>query len=241
MKSSHLKTNLILFATVAASGWLAVGCGKPAEQAPRVAHHKQVATNSVAKTTAPVAKSPAVGTPAYLDAKNGFRDLSFGQNESDFNNLVLVSKDDNRPTTVYTRTGDVLDLEGVPLEKIEYVFFKGQLAKIRLVWTATYPDNTFPSPPSTRIAAQCSKLYGKPRRDLVKKDSIEFGWAGQKVNISLNEFKLKGAGQKAGGTWIIPPSSSGEMILSSIPLMRAVDSYVAEKTAQSLNESQNGL
>ena len=106
-----------------------------------------------------------------MDSKYGFRDATFGQTEGDFSNLVLKEKDEVNQMATYTRTGDVLDLEGVPLQTIEYFFFKNQLVRVVLQWRIIHSDSVSTLPPSTDMAIRCTSLYGKPKRQVRQKDS----------------------------------------------------------------------
>jgi hypothetical protein len=184
-----------------------------------------------------------VGTPEYMDSKYGFRDASFGQSEGDFSNLVLKEKDPMDFTATYTRTGDVLDLEGVPLQSIEYFFFKNQLVRVMLKWRITHSDIVTALPPSTDMAIRCTTLYGKPKRKSIQKDMTQYIWKGQKESIIINEFRLPGVANalkdKIG--WAIPPTTTGQMIIDSITLQQEAELFMANQALQRQNEKQNGL
>lgn len=222
---------------IAAAG-LIVGCDyAPDAPAPKTVHRpKQIKPKVVTpRTNAPKpVKAIIPGTAGYLDMKNGFRDVTFGQPESDFSNLVLKKKDESRQMATYTRTGDVLSLESVPLETIEYTFFKGRLYRIALKWELEHPENVLATPPSTELAVSCSNLYGRPKRYATQKDTTAYSWAGQKVELILHEFRMPGAGSAAKGGWGIPPTTSGQLVFGSVPLRHELELYIA-------NLSESGL
>lgn len=217
---------------------LIAGCDyAPESPAPKIVRRpKQIKPKVVMpRTNAPKpVKAVIPGTVEYLDMKNGFRDTAFGQPESDFSNLVLKEKDETRQMATYTRTGDVLSLETVPLETIEYTFFKGRLYRIALKWKLEHPENVLAIPPSTELAVSCSNLYGRPKRHATQKDMTEYSWAGQKVELILDEFRMPGVWVVAKGGWGIPPTTSGQLVFGSVPLRRELELFVA-------NLSQSGL
>jgi hypothetical protein len=226
-----MKQSLILTAAVSAAVWLVAGC-EQAEQAPppRVVHHKP--KTDFAQKPKPVKPPKLVlpGTADYLDLKNGFRDVVFGTSESSLSDLVLKEKDDAGQSATYIRSGDLLTLEDVPLQTIEYTFYKSQLAKITVKWKQEFATNDLALPPSTGLAANCTKLYGRPKLQQVQHGASQYVWAGQKVKIQLYETKLPGVADPVGGSWAIPPVTSGVMTIESLPLQRDMDFYSSSQS-----------
>jgi hypothetical protein len=70
--------------------------------------------------TRPVPAEPSPGSLAYLDFKNGFRDLTFGDPPT--SNMVL--KEEHGDDKFYTRPQDDLTLGGSQLQRIIYGFYK---------------------------------------------------------------------------------------------------------------------
>ena len=209
---------------------------------PKTVHHKAkpIIKPEVVARAKPLPRPPKpilVGTPDYLDSKNGFRDMVFGQPESDFTNLVLKEEDEAHQLATYTRSGDILNLEEVPLESIEYTFFNGQLARVTLKWNLEHPDSLLAGAPSTEVAARCSELYGHPRRQSVRKDSTQYIWSGKKVEIILDEFQVPGLANIGKSGWAIPPTTTGQMIFESIPAEHNMKAVMANQ----IFGSQTGL
>ena len=229
---------MVLVLTVA----MLSGCGDFSDAPVTKAAHRKPATPKkvVAEPKPPKPVKPLeVGTTDYLDSKYGFRDAAFGQPEGDFSNLVLKEKDEVNQVAIYTRSGDVLDLEGVPLQTIEYIFFKNQLVRVILRWRITYRESVVTLPPSTDVAIRCTSLYGRPKRQLRQKDMTQYNWKGQKISILLDEFRLPGVADiyKNKSGWAIPPITTGQMIIESIALRQEADTFAANQALQ----KQNGL
>lgn len=74
--------------------------------------------------------TPAVpeGSTAYLDAKNGFRDLQFGGAVTP--DMKRAEKQDSDLTESYVRLGDSLEVGPGQADEIRYVFFAGGLSKV---------------------------------------------------------------------------------------------------------------
>lgn len=176
-------------------------------------------------------------TVEYLDMKNGFRDAIFGQWDTNFSNLVLKEQDDTRQLKTYTRPDDVLSLASVPLESIEYAFFKGQLYKIVLTWKVQHEESVVTKATSTDIAPYCASLYGPPTQHHIQKDQVGFAWRGRKVNLLVTEFLTPGVVNLVSGGWSLPPTTEGRMIFESIPLRQAEEAYAASQSFR----SQDGL
>src|SRR5690349_12179156 len=113
----------VVLVTLASASLMIAGCGKHAP--PPVAKKKQFPprTNRVAHVAVPKPKpvKPVhLGTIEYLDAKNGFRDLTFGQQETNIVTMVETSRDDARELMTCIRSNEILTLHDIPMERIEY-------------------------------------------------------------------------------------------------------------------------
>lgn len=237
-----MKNFIVYTAVLSILTGLVSGCGDYSDSpAPKTVQHK---AKSKAKPVVIERIKPArppkqilVGTPDYLDSKNGFRDVFFGQPESDFSNLVLKEKDEAHQMATYTRSGDILNLEEVPLESIEYTFFNGQLARVTLKWNLVHPDSLMAAAPSTEVAARCSELYGHPKRQSIRKESTQYTWSGKTVEIFLDEFRVPGLANIGKSGWAIPPTTTGQMIFESIPAEHNMKAVMANQ----IFGSQTGL
>jgi hypothetical protein len=216
--------------------WLVTGCDVgPDRPAPKSARrtktvkHEPVARQKTTKPAKP-AKEIVPGTPEYLDEKNGFRDAMFGQPETEFSNLILKEKDDARQSATYTRTGDVLSLENVPLETIEYTFYKGQLSRITIKWQVQHRESALATPPSSELAVTLATVYGRPKSRSVQKDCTKYSWTGKKVEILMHEFRMAGVAGSVKNGWTIPPTTSGELVMQSIPLRHELEAFLASQT-----------
>jgi hypothetical protein len=78
----------------------------------------------VKPTPAPVEPSP--GSLAYLDFKNGFRDLKFGDPPA----ADMVLKEDSGDSKFYVRPQDELGIGGATVNRIAYGFYKERLSSI---------------------------------------------------------------------------------------------------------------
>ena len=226
-----MKRAFVLVTTASAAAWLMTGCGREEAPAPRVHHTAKPKTEVAQNKPAKLPKLIVPGTAAYLDLKNGFRDVVFGTPSGSFNDLVLKDRDDAAQTATYTRSGDVLNIGGVPLQEIDYTFFKDQLAKIAVKWKLEFATNDFSTPPSSGLAANCTELYGRPRETQKQRESAQYVWSGQRVNIQLSEIKLPGVAAPGGGSWAIAPVTTGQMVIRSIPLSQDMDVYISSQSA----------
>jgi hypothetical protein len=211
------------------------------ERRPSLKERRTQRTNAVAapkrptKTTQPVETpqpKPAIkpGKISYLDYKNGFRDVCFFQQESSFTNLVLRTQDDQRQLKTFMQSGEELSLGGVPLERVEYHFFKGQLYLILIEWRVEQKDGAQKAPPAATLAPFCTSLYGPPDRHAKKKGETELRWRGQRVELTLSESVIPGVRDKINGGWAIPPTASGQMVIENIALRKALAATLVSAT-----------
>jgi len=140
------------------AGWLCAGC----DDRPPPPTAKQRTTNvvRVAKSKPKPAKPKKKilpGTIDYLDAKNGFRDVTFGESEIDIANLVEASRDEARDMKTCTRSDETMSFQGVPLERVEYDFFRGELYAVQLNWKIAHADSALSQPPTTDISVYCAQ------------------------------------------------------------------------------------
>jgi hypothetical protein len=77
---------------------------------------------SAASSPAPAPREPAPGLLTYLDFKNGFRDVTFGDPPTS----DMVLKEDAGDAKYYTRPHDDLSLGGAQLQSIAYGFYKSR-------------------------------------------------------------------------------------------------------------------
>ena len=88
---------------------------------------KPVEPSSVVQPSA-TPREPSPGSLTYLDYKNGFRDLKFG--EPPTANMVL--KEDGGDSKYYARPGDDLLIGGTHMDQLIYGFYKNRMQAIRM-------------------------------------------------------------------------------------------------------------
>lgn len=241
-----MKTLSQIFLVTIISVALATGCKQKPKANPSQAHTTanesaaypesgfqpgKGAANQAAKTES----SP--GTIRYLDDKNGFRDVTFGQTDSEISNLVLKRSDDVRQLKTYTRSGDNLTLNSVPLSTIEYTFLKGQLFQIAAKWSVDEKKAVLKNSSTTSLAPFCASLYGPAKRHTNKKEAAEYIWRGKRVELIVNEIHLPGVQDTIRGGWALAPSTKGQMIIEDIDLRKALGAEMASSNG----EKKDGL
>jgi hypothetical protein len=110
---------------------------------------------------------PAPGTLAYLDAKNGFRDLTFGDPPTPEMDLVTDAGD----LKTYVRPSDDLTLGGAQLQTIGYRFYKDCLYSVAII-AKGYANGV-------AILEVLRQAYGKGEQPNQFLD--EFLWRGRRV------------------------------------------------------------
>jgi hypothetical protein len=109
------------------------------------------------------------GTVGYLDARNGFRDLKFGQSISQCPGMRLVKTDyrgiSGQNVKTYVRASDVLRIGTAQLDSILYIFYKDKLMAVQI--TAKSDDDM------RVIMGAFAELYGEGKVG---------SWEGEKVN-----------------------------------------------------------
>jgi len=176
---------------------------------------------------APPQPVKAPGSINYLDFKNGFRDVVFGQQESSIGDLVLKTQDEQRQVKTFTRSGELLLLFGVPLKSIEYSFFKGQLYLVSIKWRIEQKDDAQTPSPVVTLAPFCASLYGPPSFRTIEKDPVELKWSGQQVELTMSESVVHGVRDLLKGGWAIPPVASGQMVLEKTDFRKAFTAMLA--------------
>jgi hypothetical protein len=180
----------------------------------------------------------APGSTNYLDYKNGFRDVKFGQHTQDIKGLVLVEeyKIKGNILATYTNTYDNLSLNGNPLTMIEYFFLNNELVVIGIHWDQKYTNTIsfnypnvpaelgvkgykFPLPFPTMLDRFLKNLYGDPTQtetkdtksktdDEVTSRMITTTGIGNKVGLAFQEWQFAGIYPD----W--PASTSGHIQIS---------------------------
>lgn len=210
---------------------LGTGCDEKKPKPPKRA--KIVKPEKPARPSRPV-REVLPGSIAYLDRRNGFRDVTLGDSVTNFSNLVLVSEDSARQLKVYTRTDDDLTFGTVPLQNIRYTFYGDRLCEVELRWKIEYPDAPFRTPPLSSISSYCTKLYGSPtiKRSSRKEQTSQHVWRGRKAELILTEIQLRGVPDVINGTWDIPPTTAGQIAVVDIPLRQAAGAIAASNATR---------
>jgi hypothetical protein len=115
---------------------------------------------------------PAPGTLSNLDAKNGFRDLTFGQPPTPEMRL----EEDAGDTKSYVRATDDLTIGGAQLHYIHYHFYKNRLEAV-FIRTKGYVN-------SVAIVEVLHQAYGKgnqPNQFMEK-----YSWQGTRVFVGYD-------------------------------------------------------
>jgi hypothetical protein len=127
--------------------------------------------------SAPKSMSAPKGTVAALDAKNGFREVTFGTNVKIGKEWVKV--DEGKGLTIVTRTSDRKELGKAKLEGIAYGLYEGKVIVITIIAKG---DN------ASAVLEALGAAYGEPEQP--NKFIKDYIWRGSQVvlSYSLNEF-----------------------------------------------------
>ena len=129
-----------------------------------------------AQATLEVPSPPVpMGSIAYLDARNGFRDVTFGSSVSKYPGMVLVERDGDMK--VYKRPKDDLTLGEGRLQSILYFFYKDQLSEVML--------ETVGLVNSRAALAVLSHAYGPGGQ--ANQFLETYVWPGQRVGLLYDE------------------------------------------------------
>lgn len=211
-------------------GWLCSGCDDGHAPPTSRIRPSKVVHRGWSKPAKPK-KEILPGTVAYLDSRNSFRDVTFGELETNIPNLVEASRDEARRLTTCTRSNETMSFQGVLLEQVEYNFFRGELYAIQLKWKIAHVNSTLSQPPTTDISVYCAQEYGAPRSHRMSKDSAHYAWRGRRVEIDLTESLLPGLADPGKGGWVLPPTTTGRMLIRNLALSRAAElSLIANPT-----------
>lgn len=121
--------------------------------------------------------SPPVpmGSPAYLDARNGFRDAKFGSPLSSFKGMML--KEQGSGMKYYVRNGDDLTIGKGKLSVLSYGFYKNQLSIIIMVMAGGQN--------SRAILSVFQEAYGSGFKS--NQFLEDYYWPGKKVTALYSE------------------------------------------------------
>ena len=137
-------------------------------------------------------EEPQVGSIAYLDYKNGIRDLVFGMGRSGIKHLVLKdAENSSTKVSIYRRT-DGLSLFGQPLKWYRCSFFENRLYHVYMnTYERWFADKPEPMPRKfTEIYNNLVEVFGKPNKEIPvvdsqgKKINAERIWHGERVELS---------------------------------------------------------
>jgi hypothetical protein len=132
---------------------------------------------------------PSHGSLAYLDFKNGFRDLQFGDPPAEDMRLV----EDHGDTTYYTRPRDDLRIGNSQLNRIAYGFYRGRF------YTALLSTEGLIN--SRALLEVLRQAYGRGARPNRFMD--RYYWEGARVVLSYDENPL---------------NHDATVVMSSVPL-----------------------
>jgi hypothetical protein len=141
---------------------------------------------AMAGTRAP-AGEPPMGSTAFLDYKNGFRDAQLGSPPSKIAGLgPLAEGDDLRCAT---RESEKLELGPSKLSKVQYCFLDGKLARIEVTF-ATVVDTELGLQGLTEAWGNPLSITRSPQPDVARRLS----WVGDKVRAVLETREHVGSG-----------------------------------------------
>jgi hypothetical protein len=132
-------------------------------------------TNPGSQSAEPVA---SMGTLAYLDERNGFRDVSFGG--APLLGMRLVEDDGDEK--FYTRPADDLSVGNGALASISYGYYKSQLFSVNL--------NAEGLVNSRALLDTLEAAYGKPYQP--NEFMQRYTWLGSSVNALYDENPING-------------------------------------------------
>lgn len=178
---------------------------------------------TVKPRTTRLPKEALPGTIQYLDAGNGFRDVTFGQTDTEIGDLVVTSQDDARHLKTCVRSGDDLTLHGVPVESIEYRFHNGQLYAVLVQWNLPHADSASRRPPTTDLALHFAGEYGPARSARTGRDEVQYVWRGRKVELMIYEALFPGLPRHLADGWVAPPTTTGRLLIRNLALARAAE------------------
>jgi hypothetical protein len=121
-------------------------------------------------------REPSPGSLAYLDYKNGFRDLTFG----DPPKAGMVLREDSGDSKCYLRPSDDLSIGGAELSEIVYGFYKNRLHAVRMI-TRGYSN-------SRALLDVLRQAYGPPRRP--NQFMENYRWRGSMVTVTYDENSI---------------------------------------------------
>ena len=162
----------------------------------------------------------AQGSFYELDAKNGFRDAKLGAPLSSFSDMRLTNyKDILGYATIYERVNDNKRLGNVPLNRIDYYFYKGRLCSITLIADAKYFGD---------VLHTLHTAYGDALipGGFSMKGEIDYHWYGKKAMLYCKTFRI--------------PGQSGRFLEASFESVPIYDIISIDQQKQRLRNS-NGL
>lgn len=119
------------------------------------------------------------GSTAYLDWKNGFRDLRFGDPPSTLGTESQCRRDEQGHKDLCRRSGDRLRIGKARVEKIEYAFFQQQL------WYVAIQS----SKDCGQLKLAIDAAYGEPTRTRREADWDEYEYEGQRVHARFIDWE----------------------------------------------------
>lgn len=120
--------------------------------------------------------NPPPGSLAYLDAKNGFRDLTFGDPPPE--GMLTTEEDGGR--RVYVRPDDELTIGDAHVRRMTYTFYRERFAAVRL-HTTTLADGR-------ALLAVLQQAFGPGVKDDPKRE--RYTWVGQQVAVTYGEHTI---------------------------------------------------
>lgn len=114
-----------------------------------------------------------------LDAKNGFRDMTFGDHASKFDDLVPIEYAKDSTTIYYTRSGDKLTI-GAAEVTLHYGFYKNMFSSVS-IRTEGYQN-------SRSLLDALTEMYGRGYQS--NRYIKDYSWSGKKVSIAYDENSI---------------------------------------------------
>jgi hypothetical protein len=119
---------------------------------------------------------PAQGSLAYLDYKNGFRDLRFGSGPQ----KDMIPTEVESDLKIYRRVSDEMTIGGATLDQIRYAYYKNKLIHV-LLRTKVYQN-------SRALLEVLRQAYGRGHRPNQFMERCY--WFGAVVSASYDENSL---------------------------------------------------
>ena len=170
-----------------------------------------------------------------LDDTFTFRGIKLRSKPDEISGLVLTGPENEYGVQIFRSKEDKLSFNGVPLQSITYIFFRGRLCVISLQWWSKGPESQLPKAENF-ITSQ----YGKPTKKTRQKSddgaaTFDFlDWTGPKAGIHITNFTAPMQDGKI-------PFTSGHVSVLDVELEQQMEDYEKQVETQKAKRQSDGL